>query len=144
MPLDRGTESPLSPCERDSGVSVFGLAWPPPSLPLCPGSCFSLSLFVLASTQWHLAATRSPACARADAHASQTCARYPAFVCFGSDEVPLTRTSKHQQSAKHTSMFTFTEAWTRTPRVHTPNPTECVGLKQNVTLITSGIMIRQF
>lgn len=64
----RGTVCPLSPCEGDSGVSVFGLAGSPPSLPhflaLCPRSCFSLSLFVLANTRWHLAATRSAACAR--------------------------------------------------------------------------------
>ncbi len=77
---------PLSPCERDSGVSVFGLARSPPSLSrtlslslsnslflaLCPRSCFSLSLFVLADTQWHLAATRSPTCVRGDTHASHT------------------------------------------------------------------------
>lgn len=113
----RGTVSPLSPCERDSRVSVFGLASSPPSLPrsLCPRSCFSLSLFVLAGTRRHLAATRSGARARADAHAWQRRARAPRFVCFGSLQVPLTRTFKRQQSAKHTSMFTFTEAWTHTP-----------------------------
>lgn len=60
-----GTVYLQSPCERDSGVSVFGLAESPPSLglclphflALCPRSCFSLGLFVLADTQWHLAAT---------------------------------------------------------------------------------------
>ncbi len=41
-------------------------------LALCPRSCFSLSLFALADTQWHLAAIRSPTCACADTHASHT------------------------------------------------------------------------
>lgn len=38
----RGTVCPLSPCERDSGVSVFGLAGAPPSLSL--SLTFSLSV----------------------------------------------------------------------------------------------------
>lgn len=38
----RGTVYPLSPCERDSGVSVFGLAWSPPSPSL--SLTFSLSV----------------------------------------------------------------------------------------------------
>lgn len=114
----RGTVSPLSPCERDSGVSVFGLACSPPSLPrsLCPRSCFSLSLFVLAGTRRHLAATRSGARVHAQVRTQRRHAHVPSLVCFGSDQVPLTRTSKRQQSAKHTGMFTFTGAWTHTPR----------------------------
>lgn len=73
----RGTVSPLSRCERDSGVSVLGLACSPPPLPrsLRPRSCFSLSLFVLAGARRHLAATRSGVRARGDAHASQARAR---------------------------------------------------------------------
>lgn len=38
----RGTVYPLSPFERDSGVSVFGLAWSPPSPSL--SLTFSLSV----------------------------------------------------------------------------------------------------
>lgn len=80
----RGTVDPLSPCEGDSGVSVFGLARSPHFLALCPRSCFSLSLFVLANTRWHLAAARSPACARGP-RISGTSA--PGFVSLGNDQV---------------------------------------------------------
>lgn len=86
----RGTVSPQSPsCGRDSGVSVFGLAGAPPSptlclahfLALCPGSCFSLSLFVLADTHCHLAAARSPrVCTRGRTRVADTRARPALFV----------------------------------------------------------------
>ena len=143
----RGTVYPLSPCERETAGSVC-LAWPgllhlPLSLPLslslslslshthflplCPRSCFSLSLLVLAGTQWHLAATRSPACARADTHASRTHmhAHTHFFVCLGSDQVPLSRASKRQRSAEHTTLFTFAEHGHTHTHTH-PRPYACL------------------
>lgn len=86
----RGTVYPQSPsCGRDSGVSVFGLAGAAPSptrslapfFALCPGSCFSLSLFVLADTHCHLAAARSPrTCTRGRTRVADTRARPALFV----------------------------------------------------------------
>lgn len=113
------TVSSRSMWERQRGQCVWpGLLSSALPRSLHPRSCFSLGLFVLAGARRHLAATHSSLRARADAHAhawqTRGCA-FPAFVCFGSLQVPLTRTSKRQQSAKHTSMFTFTGAWTHTP-----------------------------
>lgn len=140
----RGTLSPLSPCERDSGVSVFGLACSPPSLPrsLCPRSCFSLSLFVLAGARRHLAATRSSVRARADAHAwqrrapSQPLFVLAAFRChllepLNASNQPNTPACLHLPERGHTHPMS----------VNTIYQPECVGLKHNRTLTTTtGIL----
>lgn len=120
----RGTVYPQSPCERDSGVSVFGLARVSSishSLPHSLSRSLSQELLLIKPVCFgrHTVALSSSTLARMSAR-RRTCITdtraHPAFVCFGSDQVPLTRASKRQRSAEHTTVFTFAE------RGHHPPP----------------------
>lgn len=113
----RGTVYPQSPCERDSGVSVFGLARVSSishSLPHSLSRSLSQELLLIKPVCFgrHTVALSSSTLARMSAR-RRTCITdtraHPAFVCFGSDQVPLTRASKRQRSAEHTTVFTFAE-----------------------------------
>lgn len=118
-----------SPCERDSGVSVFGLAGSPPSfglclphfLVLCPRSCFSLALFVLADTQWHLAATHGARMsARRRTRMTDTRAHRALFV--------LAVTRCHLPEPLNASDQPNTPPCLHLPSVDTPPPQVCTGL----------------
>lgn len=139
-----GTLSPLSPCEKDSGVSVFGLACSPPSLPrsLRPRSCFSLSLFVLAVHTATLSSkTLRCACTRRCTCIADTCTIPALFVLavfrchllepLNASNQPNTPACLHLPKRGHTHPVSLN-------MIYQP---ECVGLKHNRTFtITTGIL----
>lgn len=140
----RGTLSPLSPCEKDSGVSVFGLACSPPSLPrsLRPRSCFSLSLFVLAVHTATLSSkTLRCACTRRCTCIAATCTIPALFVLavfrchllepLNASNQPNTPACLHLPKRGHTHPVSLN-------MIYQP---ECVGLKHNRTFtINTGIL----
>lgn len=60
-----------------------------------------------------------------------TYTRTHSFVYFGNDQVPLSRASKRQRSAEHTTVFTLAERGNTPPSiVHTSNRTEYVVIRK--------------
>lgn len=139
----RGTVSPLSPCERDSGVSVFGLACSPPSLPrslsqkllLIKPVCFGRRTAALSGNTLGRTCTRRCTC-------NTDTRTFPALFVLAVTRCHLLEPLNASNQPNTPACLHLPErGHTHPESVNTIYQADCVGLRHNLTLtITSGVL----